>query len=52
MMRMRIPQLINDGDELNVKPKDDDDQMMGRNDDDDIKTRSDSDRMEKGSQAH
>ena len=30
MMRMRIPQLINDGDELNVKPKDDDDQMMGR----------------------
>jgi hypothetical protein len=30
MMRMRIPQLINDGDELNVRPKDDDDQMMGR----------------------
>ncbi|MEO8405913.1 MAG: DUF1800 domain-containing protein [Chitinophagaceae bacterium] len=30
MMRMRIPQLINDEDELNVKPKDDDDQMMGR----------------------
>ena len=27
---MRIPQLINDEDELNVKPKDDDDQMMGR----------------------
>jgi len=37
---MRIPQLINDRDELNVKPKADDDQMMGRNDDD-IKTGSD-----------
>jgi uncharacterized protein (DUF1800 family) len=32
MMRMRIPKLINDADELNVKPKDDDDQMMGRKD--------------------
>lgn len=32
MMRMRIPQLINDKDELNVSPKDDDDQMMGRKD--------------------
>jgi uncharacterized protein (DUF1800 family) len=30
MMRMRIPQLINDEDEMNVTPKDDDDQMMGR----------------------
>src|SRR5688500_13613496 len=30
MMRMRIPQLINDEDEMNVSPKDDDDQMMGR----------------------
>ncbi|MGZ8549101.1 MAG: DUF1800 domain-containing protein [Chitinophagaceae bacterium] len=30
MMRMRIPQLINDGDEMNISPKDDDDQMMGR----------------------
>lgn len=30
MMRMRIPQMINDKDELNVKPKDDDDQQMGR----------------------
>jgi uncharacterized protein (DUF1800 family) len=35
MMRMRIPQLINDEDEMNVKPKDDDDQMMGRKDTDD-----------------
>jgi uncharacterized protein (DUF1800 family) len=35
MMRMRLPQLINDNDELNVKPKDDDDQMMGRKDEDD-----------------
>jgi uncharacterized protein (DUF1800 family) len=33
MMRMRIPQLINDKDEFNIKPKLDDDQMMGRNDD-------------------
>jgi uncharacterized protein (DUF1800 family) len=30
MMRMRIPQLINDQDEMNLTPKDDDDQMMGR----------------------
>lgn len=33
MMRMRIPQLFNDADELNVTPKADDDQMMGRKDD-------------------
>jgi len=32
MMRMRIPQLINDEDEMNVTPKTDDDQMMGRPD--------------------
>lgn len=32
MMRMRIPKLINDVDEMNVKPKDDDDVMMGRKD--------------------
>jgi hypothetical protein len=32
MLRMRIPQLINDEDEMNVTPKDDDDQMMGRAD--------------------
>ncbi len=32
MLRMRIPQLINDEDEMNVTPKDDDDQMMGRSD--------------------
>jgi uncharacterized protein (DUF1800 family) len=30
MMRMRIPQMMNDRDELNVKPKDDDDIQMGR----------------------
>ena len=29
MMRMRLPQLINDTDEFNIKPKDDDDQGMG-----------------------
>lgn len=33
MMRMRVPQLFNDEDEINIKPKDDDDQMMGRQDD-------------------
>lgn len=33
MMRMRIPQLINDKDEMNVQPKPDDDQMMGRKED-------------------
>jgi uncharacterized protein (DUF1800 family) len=32
MMRMRIPLLINDTDEMNVSPKDDDDAMMGRKD--------------------
>jgi uncharacterized protein (DUF1800 family) len=30
MARMRIPQMISDNDELNVRPKTDDDQMMGR----------------------
>jgi len=30
MLRMRLPQLINDTDEMNVKTKDDDDLMMGR----------------------
>jgi uncharacterized protein (DUF1800 family) len=34
MMRMRLPQMFNDADEFNVKPKTDDDQMMGRADDD------------------
>lgn len=33
MMRMRLPQMFNDTDELNVKPKTDDDQMMGRTED-------------------
>lgn len=32
MMRMRIPLMINDTDEMNVSPKDDDDTMMGRKD--------------------
>jgi uncharacterized protein (DUF1800 family) len=32
MMRMRLPQLISDQDEFNVRPKTDDDQMMGRTD--------------------
>ncbi len=30
MFRLRIPQLLNDGEQLNVKPKDDDDVMMGQ----------------------
>ncbi len=34
MMRMRIPKLINDVDEMNVSPKDDDDTMMGMKDTD------------------
>lgn len=34
MMRMRLPQMLNDMDELTVKPKTDDDQMMGRTNDD------------------
>lgn len=38
MMRMRIPLLINDADEMNVKPKDDDDQMMGRQNNDNGKS--------------
>jgi uncharacterized protein (DUF1800 family) len=37
MMRMRLPQMFNDTDEFNVKPKADDDQMMGRMDDEKIK---------------
>jgi uncharacterized protein (DUF1800 family) len=40
MMRMRIPQLINDEDEMNVKPKADDDQMMGRKDDDEVSVKN------------
>ena len=36
MMRMRLPGLMNDTDNLNVKPKDDDDQMMGRKDDETV----------------
>jgi len=33
MVRMRLPQMFNDTDEFNVKPKADDDQMMGRMED-------------------
>jgi hypothetical protein len=32
MFRLRIPQLISDNDEVALKPKDDDDQMMGMKD--------------------
>lgn len=32
MLRLRLPQLLNDRDELNLSPKSDDDQMMGRED--------------------
>jgi uncharacterized protein (DUF1800 family) len=38
MMRMRLPQMFNDTDEFNIKPKTDDDQMMGQMDDDKPKT--------------
>jgi uncharacterized protein (DUF1800 family) len=30
MARLRLPQMLNDQDELNIQPKDDDDGMMGR----------------------
>lgn len=36
MMRMRIPQLITDSDELNVRPKTDDDTMAGRTDEEEM----------------
>ena len=32
MFRLRLPQLLNDADEINISPKDDDDQMMGMKD--------------------
>jgi hypothetical protein len=38
MLRLRLPQLINDKDEFNVTPKSDDDQMMGRTDNEAIST--------------
>ena len=31
-MRMRLPMLLNQTDEMNIRPKDDDDQMMGKKD--------------------
>ena len=37
MMRMRLPQLINDQDEFNIQPKMDDDQMMGRMNDEPVR---------------
>ncbi|HEU4902622.1 MAG TPA: DUF1800 family protein, partial [Flavisolibacter sp.] len=40
MFRMRLPQLISDNDELNVRPKADDDQLMGRMDDGNAVVRS------------
>lgn len=40
MMRMRIPQMLNDKDEFNVTPKADDDQMMGRNNENDPKAKA------------
>jgi hypothetical protein len=32
MMRMRLPLMMDERDEFNIRPKDDDDQMMGRMD--------------------
>jgi len=37
MLRMRIPLLLNDTDEMNINTKDDDDQMMGRKNMEDAK---------------
>ncbi len=37
MLRMRLPQLLNDVDEFNLSPKSDDDQMMGRADEQSLK---------------
>ena len=37
MMRLRLPQLINDQDEFNIQPKTDDDQMMGRMNDEPVR---------------
>ncbi len=47
MMRMRLPMLLNQTDEMNVKPKDDDDQMMGRKDKDDLTAGNKMTRVEK-----
>lgn len=38
MLRLRLPQLLNDNDEFNLSPKLDDDQMMGRDDRDQPQT--------------
>lgn len=40
MLRMRIPQLLSDRDDFNIRPKDDDDQMMGRMNNDDPKAKA------------
>lgn len=37
MFRLRLPQLINDADEIRLSPKSDDDQMMGMKDVDNVK---------------
>lgn len=37
MLRLRLPQLISDKDEFNIRPKTDDDQMMGRTDNEEMK---------------
>jgi len=41
MTRMRLPQLINDKDEFNIRPKADDDQMMGKMDADEPQGKKD-----------
>jgi Protein of unknown function (DUF1800) len=48
MLRMRIPQLINETDEMNIAPKDDDDQMMGRKNEESVATTKIRNRMGKG----
>lgn len=39
MFRLRLPQLINDSDEIKLSPKADDDQMMGMKDENTVKTK-------------
>ena len=48
MLRMRIPQLINDTDEMNIAPKDDDDQMMGRKNEESLAATKIKNKMGKG----
>jgi uncharacterized protein (DUF1800 family) len=50
MLRLRIPQLIYDNDELTMRPKDDDDQMMGMKDQSPLKKEGKKGPAKKGGQ--